>query len=106
MNDIEQLKKERDRLKSQREVKQSMRARNIERKQLKSEIRKEKYHGLYSFGSSLGRASAKATEAAVRYAKKKSAAPKRKIIKTSRRVSVSKKTPRQPQNLSQALYGY
>ena len=48
---LEELRRERDKLKAQREVRESMNVRNIERRQLKAEIRREKHPGLYNFGS-------------------------------------------------------
>lgn len=102
MATLEELRRERDRLKSQREVRESFAQRNREKKQLQSEIRKEKHLKLYKFGNSLGQISAKVGNAAAGYIKKKSVASK-KISKrrTSRRIPKQ----RYPTSLSQSLYG-
>jgi len=102
MATLEELKRERDKLKSQREVRESFARRNQEKRQIQSEIRREKHPGLYNFGSLLGQASMKASNAAARYVQKKSAVSRKA---SKRRMGGRVPKQRQPTNLNQALYG-
>jgi len=97
MDELELLKRERNRLKAQREVRESMAQRSKEKRQLKSEIRKEKYAGVYRFGGLVKRAST----SAVKYAKKKSVAQKRINKRTPKKIS----RQRRPMTLNDAIFG-
>ena len=103
MGELKRLKRERDKLISQRKVVEAMKERNVEKAKLRTEIRREKHPTLYRVGGSFIKAAKKSkpylTKKSLKFVSKKA----RRIIPKQQKKS--KKHRSDFSSINQVLYG-